>query len=522
MDQNTNSSGLDQIQALQFLFIYHPTEEMKYINSLSWDRPIFFNDNEDHSVQYKEYLENPSNEIVVSNSNQEKEKSPQDSDIRQLIREECFIEVCKKQKQNMEDTMLELIEVFCQKEFYCMYNNVDDLIESALNSKLLSINLESQRLDKKKQEFKNVIEQPTKYETRIAKSLKNFRVKKSSISLNNTSQISPVHAITPVLPTEEPEYSLSMGYEHLSIILETESGKVTESSAKNLLPIPSEYEVTSDDESAFQSLFKPFFNDDEINSDEIDPHCFSVESDFVESLSSHDTLIDSSTKFDFLDEFSSASMPTSVADEERIRSDHEEYISLMEKLFSINSTLPTSPIPLEDSDSQREEIDIFTDTYELLPPSIKRDDYDSEGYINVLKVLLVDDSIFLPENESFYFDHHDNPSFPCPHSEPPDVVFFFDSKPEVISAVMNNNDELNEDECFDPGGEIDVFTNVKDDDTFPSCLSFEFFYHISSILRFLLYYSPLRVKTSFLTLASPFRAGGISLGWKSHVLLCLS
>nr|GEX87868.1 hypothetical protein [Tanacetum cinerariifolium] len=294
-----------------------------------------------------------------------------------------------------------------------------------------------------------------------------------------------------------------MGYEHLSIIPKTDSDEVTESSAKNLLPIPSEYEVTSDDESVddeslsnedvpmedFKVYSNPFFNDDEINSDEIDPHCFSVESDFVESLSNRDTLIDSFPKFDFLEEFSSASMPTSVADEERIRRDHEEYISLMEKLFSINSvprplenfqsnmiieTLPTSPIPLEDSDSQREEIDIFTDTDELLPPSIERDDYDSEGYINVLEVLLV--------------DHHDNPSFPCPYSELPDVEFFFDSKPEVISAMMNNNDELNEDECFDPGGEIDVFTNVKDDDTFPSCLSFKFFYHISSILRFLLHH----------------------------------
>nr|GEY45578.1 hypothetical protein [Tanacetum cinerariifolium]GEY91871.1 hypothetical protein [Tanacetum cinerariifolium] len=39
-------------------------------------------------------------------------------------------------------------------------------------------------------------------------------------------------AITTVLPIEEPEYSLSMGYEHLSTILETESDEVTESSAK--------------------------------------------------------------------------------------------------------------------------------------------------------------------------------------------------------------------------------------------------------------------------------------------------
>nr|GFB98844.1 hypothetical protein [Tanacetum cinerariifolium] len=56
-------------------------------------------------------------------------------------------------------------------------------------------------------------------------------------------------AITTVLPIKEPEYSLSMGYGHLSTISETKSDEVTKSSAKNLLPIPSEYEVTSDDES---------------------------------------------------------------------------------------------------------------------------------------------------------------------------------------------------------------------------------------------------------------------------------
>nr|GEV90406.1 hypothetical protein [Tanacetum cinerariifolium] len=350
-------------------------EDLQIINKelTENNHPTIFDDNEDHSVQYKEYLENSSKKIVASNSNQEKEKPPQDSDI----------------------------------QFYCIHENVDDLIESALNSKLLSINFESQHLDKKKQEVKNVI--------------------------------SPVHAIAHVLPTEEPEYSPSIGYEHLSIISKTESDEVIESSAKNLLPIPSEYDVTFDDESdddeslpdedvlieEFKVYSNPLFNDEEIHSDEIDTHCFNAESDFVKSLSNHDTLIDSSPKFDFLKEFSGALLPTSIADEERISREHAEYISLMEMLFTINlcprsmensntivETLPISTIPVEDSDSQREEINIFTDTDELLPPSIKTDDYDSEGEINVLEELLVDDSISLPENESFYFDHQDDPSFP--------------------------------------------------------------------------------------------------------------
>nr|GEU92258.1 hypothetical protein [Tanacetum cinerariifolium] len=134
-----------------------------------------------------------------------------------------------------------------------MHNDVDDLIESALNSKLLSINLRSQRLDKKKQEVKNIVEQPTERGTRITESLQNFRVihKKSYISLNNTSQISWVNAITPVLPTEEPEYSLSMGYEHLSTTPETKSDEVIKSSVEKLVPIPKEYKVNSDNVSEY-------------------------------------------------------------------------------------------------------------------------------------------------------------------------------------------------------------------------------------------------------------------------------
>nr|GEV21698.1 hypothetical protein [Tanacetum cinerariifolium]GEV91517.1 hypothetical protein [Tanacetum cinerariifolium] len=500
-------------------------ELAEYINSPSWDRPTFFNDNEEHSVQYKEYLESSSNTIAASNSNQEKEKPPQDFDIY-----------------------------------------VDDLIESALNSKLLSINLESQRLDKKKQEVKNVVEQPTKRGTCIAKSLQNFRVKKSS------SQVSSVHEITPVLPTEEPEYSLSMGYDHLSTTPETESDEVIKSSANNLVPILSEYEVTSDDESVcdvpvkdksslvftkfsnplfddnddftssddesisinedvpmedFKVYSNPLFEDEEISSDEI-LHCFNTESDFVKSLSNRDTLINSSSKFDYLEEFSGAFMPTSIADEERIRREHEEYTSLMKRLLTINQcprplenfhantiveTLPTSPILVENSDSFREEIDIFTDTDDLLPPSIESDDYDSEGEIHVLEELLVDDAISIFKNESSDLDHQDDPSFPRPPPKQPDVEFDFEpNSGEVISAVMNNIDKLNEDECFDPGGEINVFANVEDDDYFP------FVFVIRIFLPYFIYpeVSPLLLsigmKTPFLTLASPFRAGGISLG----------
>nr|GEV11238.1 hypothetical protein [Tanacetum cinerariifolium] len=297
-----------------------------------------------------------------------------------------------------------------------------------------------------------------------------------------------------------------MGYEHLSTIPETESDEVVKSSVTNLIQIPSDYEVTSDDESCddeslsnedvpmenFKVYSNSLFDDEEINFDKLDPHYFNAESNLIESLSNRDILFDSSPKFDYLDEFSGELMPTSIVNEERIKREHEEHISLMEKLKTINSfprplenfhantiieTLPTSPILVEDSDFLREEIDIFTDTDDLMPPGIDSDDYDSEGDIHFLKELLANDSIPLPENESSNFDHHDDSSFPRPPPEPPDVKFFFEpDSGEVISVVINIIDELNKDECFDPmRGEIDVFANIKDDDYFPFIFVTRFF-----------------------------------------------
>nr|GEW84979.1 hypothetical protein [Tanacetum cinerariifolium] len=234
-------------------------------------------------AEYKESLENSSKEINASNSNQEKEGPPQDSDIRQLIREECCVEVCEEQKQNMENTILELVEVCRQKELLCMHDNVDDLIESALNSKLLSIN--SQHLDKKEQEVKNVMEQLAERRTRIEKSLQNFRViHKSSTSLKNTPKISLVHAVAPILSHKEPEYSPSMGYEHPNTTLETESDEIILSGVEELVPILYENEVTSKDKREcdllvcenspvcddHSDIFSDSNNDDDISSDDDD------------------------------------------------------------------------------------------------------------------------------------------------------------------------------------------------------------------------------------------------------------
>nr|GEZ12126.1 hypothetical protein [Tanacetum cinerariifolium] len=48
------------------------------------------------------------------------------------------------------------------------------------------------------------------------------------------------NAITPDLPTEEPDNSLNMGDEHLSTISKTESDEVIKSSVENIVPIPND------------------------------------------------------------------------------------------------------------------------------------------------------------------------------------------------------------------------------------------------------------------------------------------
>nr|GEX30071.1 hypothetical protein [Tanacetum cinerariifolium] len=478
-------------------------ELAEYDNSPSKDHSNFLNDDENHSVQNEEFLENSSNEIVASNFNKEKEKPPQDSDIRQLISEECCVEVCEEQKQKMENTILKLVEICLQKELLCIHDNVDDLIESALNSKILSINSNLQPLNKKEQEVKNDVQQSAKRRTRVGKLLQNFRViHKNSISLNNTSQISPVHAVAPILSTEEPEHSLSMGECEVTSEDEIECDvpakddcSPTFTTFSNPLFNDNDNLDSSDDESLpeedvsaeeFKVYSNPLFNEDEINSDKLDPYYFNVESDFFESLLNCDTFIDSSSKFDFFGELAhvnreiaesdfdfkeeihlsenllydnSSSRPSEEhnADEERIKREHADYISRIEMLFIINprphptmnvntiiESLSSLPIPVQDGNSQRENIDIVTETDDVLPPSVENED-DSEGKIDVVEELLSDNFIPFTEDEASDSDYQDDPLFPRPSPEPPDAEFDF--KPDAekkILVVMNEKDEFDD------------------------------------------------------------------------------
>nr|GFA51617.1 hypothetical protein [Tanacetum cinerariifolium] len=175
--------------------------------------------------------------------------------------------------------------------------------------------------------------------------------------------------------------------------------------------------------------------------------------------------------------------------------DPEEDIYLVERLLYDNSSprLPEefvsensdakiesfspSPILNEDSDSLMEEIDLSFTPDDPMPPSIKEDDYDSERDILILKDLPSNDTLSLPDNESFYFDI---PSPSRPPAKPPDgnigtlnIKMMGDiSKQKVPIPGLTINHVLNQEkspdllshqglEAFQPSAECPIIINGK-------------------------------------------------------------
>nr|GFB81010.1 reverse transcriptase domain-containing protein [Tanacetum cinerariifolium] len=146
--------------------------------------------------------------------------------------------------------------------------------------------------------------------------------------------------------------------------------------------------------------------------------------------------------------------------------------------------LSSSPIPVEDSDSFLEK----SDTSLSLPEYETFIDHTEETNSGSTTAHANNS---LHEYDSFCFEIEpaqgrltsvvsDN-SKNNPLLEEVDLFLASDNSipsGEVISAVMNN---IIEDECFNPGGEIDVFTNIKDDDYIP------FIFVIRIFLPYLIY-----------------------------------
>nr|GEY02533.1 hypothetical protein [Tanacetum cinerariifolium] len=271
-----------------------------------------------------------------------------------------------------------------------------------------------------------------------------------------------------------------MGDEHLNTIPATELDEFIKSCVEKLVPNPSEsegengcdlpacfttfsnilfdaeYEFDSvDDQSCsnediLEKIFSNPLFEEEINSMRIDQHHFNAESDLIESLLNSDSsIISSSLNIDsLLDEFTSEltllkSIPLGIDETDCY---HENDIHLIKRLLYENSSprppeefvyensnidiesFSPSPIPVEDSDSFMEEIDLSFNPDDPMPSGIKEDDDDSKRDILILEELPSNYSLSLPENESFHFDI---PSF----SHPPANHQMLSSIPENLKTL---------------------------------------------------------------------------------------
>ncbi|GKD52600.1 reverse transcriptase domain-containing protein [Tanacetum coccineum] len=315
-------------------------------------------------------------------------------------------------------------------------------------------------------------------------------------------------AITPDEPSEEPEDPLIMGEKELSTIPEKDK-----SSVEDLVPIPSGSKGVSDDicdndHSDAESLLSqdipitspkidflseefagefahipPGMDEDEFDEEEVDcyDHDISSDDDSYENIE----YVEASPlnlEYDSLEEENE--------DQEEKEFDLEDIfqiqdVILREKLLNVhrlitnieslkNNSTPDHvfkfpslvPISVTDSGSFFEESDTFlSHSDNSLPEFETFSDHTEETRSGrgLTSVVISDNSndplLELPEFESFHFDL--DPSFPRPPPEPPDVEISLII--ETDAPVINDFDELNEDECFDPGGGEN---NVEVNDSF--------------------------------------------------------
>nr|GEV92096.1 hypothetical protein [Tanacetum cinerariifolium] len=241
--------------------------------------------------------------------------------------------------------------------------------------------------------------------------------------------------------------SIPFGVEDSSFNMDEDILFLEESTTKNLVPIPHEskaalenesesIEPVNDNSSVFTTILNPLFDNDKINSDEINSY---IESISDESTSNHNTV-----KFDNLDEFSGPLIPIHIVEEERIRREHAEYINRMEMLFTINP----HPHPTSYANTNVESFSSF--------PILVQDneEVDAIGDLHVDNFIQNSEHEFSESEDSDF----DNPSVPLPPPEPPDEEFDFEKDfGNEISVARNTIDK------FECRVKFDVFNDENDD-----------------------------------------------------------
>nr|GFA39028.1 reverse transcriptase domain-containing protein [Tanacetum cinerariifolium] len=231
----------------------------------------------------------------------------------------------------------------------------------------------------------------------------------------------PPHPIIPnqtKLPIEETNHSLKMGYEHFNTNLPTKN--VAESSTKNLIPIPNECIVVSENGSR---------STEHINDDSSNP------------LSDESTV-----KSDYFNEFYGPSIPIHILEEERTEGNMQTTSSKW-RCYSQST---------HESEPRQDETDVISETNDVLP--LNNDDSDDE--VDVDGDLRVDNIIQNSEHEYSKSKDSDldNPLLPLPPPEPPDKEFEFEIDFEKEISVERNL--IVKFKCIDARMKFDVENDV--------------------------------------------------------------
>nr|GEZ31207.1 hypothetical protein [Tanacetum cinerariifolium] len=224
-------------------------------------------------------------------------------------------------------------------------------------------------------------------------------------------------AITPILSTEEPDNSLSMGDEHLDTILATESDELIKFSVENLVPIPSEFEGNPDnmcdvpfhDNSPPLDVLKDQFEDFSYSNDDstsTDDDSFSIDNiKYVEASPPDSKLISSEVMKIVISEVGGIDADILLT---------IKYDILCEKLLNINllianiEALKDNPTPSSDfmTKSSSTSLNFLleeTNTFDNSLPESETFCFDLEEISSGSTTTRSD--ISLPDYEAFYDNH---------------------------------------------------------------------------------------------------------------------
>ncbi|GKD98348.1 hypothetical protein Tco_1382245 [Tanacetum coccineum] len=409
-------------------FVYDPNS-----NSFN-DPPNFFN----HPPQPQ--CESYSCELCGNDSHYGFDCPPQYL-IDQSPPQEMSIQDMEVQKQKYLEEMRSMINQIQIEDYRNMridihYRRECEIEIDELKDNFNKMSIEIEKITKEKELWQR--EQATNLSTYTVEPSRRFNSiyydddndEERTIPLNEFfSQIPPSIAITPVLPTMEPEESLIIGDENLSTIPEKESDEFIKSSVEDLVPIP---------RGNFVTFYNPLFNDnDAFTSSDAESH-------LEEDVPKENFKIYSNPLFEFDDEYISSDVnPLFNEVLEDIESE-DSYVSKIDE-----SDLLVTPLSKLNEDEcfdlggdfVLEEIKACLTSDSILP-GIDDDDFDPEGDIFLLEKLLNDD-----------------PSSPLP---PKELNF------EELKVIKSDVSKDFKDDYYDSNGDIIYLKSLLIKDTIPN------------------------------------------------------